>query len=172
MANVSMNAALEQFVAVLDEAFSRSPRSWSHFTDPSPDSGYFGTLSKIDVAKAARPIAGTSVAAQVSHVTFAMHASSAFIRADSEPPGLEQWQQSWRVPELDEDTWRQMQTQLREAYYDLRRAIESHGVSQIQSLGGVIGAIAHVAYHLGAIKQKIAIVGTAEPDAAPDPAGM
>jgi len=161
MADVSQGVVAEQLLQILDEAFSPPPRSWSYFTDPSPVSGYFGLLSGLDPAIAAKLVGGTSVAAQVSHVTFAMQASSGFIQGDLEPPGLERWQQSWQVPHVDEETWRRMQAQLREAYQGLRHAIESHGVSQAQSLGGAIGAIAHVAYHLGAIKQKLAIVGVA-----------
>lgn len=161
MESVSRDAVVEQLLAILDEAFSHPSRPWSYFTDPSPDSGYFGILSGLDAAGAARPVGGTSVAAQVGHVTFAMHASTAFIQGNPEAPGLELWRQSWQVPEVDEETWRQMQARLREAYHGLRGAIESHDISQIASLGVSIGAIAHIAYHLGAIKQKLAIIGAA-----------
>lgn len=160
-ADITRNAVIEQLLMILDEAFSDAPKPWVYFTDPSPDSTYFGVLSTVDVATAIRPIGRTSIAAQINHVIFAMRASSASIQGDPESPGLEQWQQSWQITDLDAGTWRQMQTQLRSAYNDLRRTIETHGVSHIQSLGTAIGAIAHVAYHLGAIKQKIAIVKTA-----------
>ena len=159
MADESQNAAaVEQFLAVLGEAFPHPDKPWSYFTDPSGDAGYFGTLAKLDAAAASRRVGATSVAAQVGHVTFAMRASAAFIAGDLNPPGLERWRQSWQVPAaLDEPAWRRMRAELEAAYDRLRRTIEAQAASGPQPMGGAIGAIAHVAYHLGAIKQQIAV---------------
>ncbi|VTS06883.1 hypothetical protein [Tuwongella immobilis] len=161
MESESRGTVIGQLLAILDEAFSQPVISWNYFTDPSPESGYFGVLSRLDASGAARLVGGTSVASQIGHITFAMHAAAAFIQGNPDAPGLERWRQSWQVPKMDAETWAQMQAQLRDAYHDLRRAIEFLDASQIQSLGGAIGAIAHVAYHLGAIKQKLAIISDA-----------
>lgn len=152
------NAVVDQLLGVLDEAFEHPQKPFTYFTDPEPDSGYFGTLAKLDAAITARQVANTSIAAQVKHVTFAMNATAAFIRGNMEQPGLERWQQSWQVSALNEDGWKQLQAELRNAYDDLRRAIKSHNSSEALQVGGAIAAVTHVAYHLGAIKQKIAIL--------------
>jgi hypothetical protein len=41
-------------------------------------------------------------------------------------------------------------------YADLRATIEAHGADGVEAFGGAVGAVAHVAYHLGAIRQKVA----------------
>ncbi len=156
MADLSLHEVVEQLTAVLDEAFERPPNSWAYFTEPSPDAGYFGALAKLDAADAARSTGGTSIAGQVSHVVFAMGAARTFIQGDPNPPGLEAWRQSWEVGELNEAAWQRVRDRLRSAYHELRRAIESHAASEARSIGAAIGTVAHVAYHLGAIKQKIA----------------
>lgn len=159
MTDLSFSELVEQLTAILDEALEHPPKPWSYFADSSPDAGYFGVLAKLSASEAGQAVSGTSIAAQVSHVIFSMEVSSAFIRGDLNPPGQKRWQHSWQVPELDEVMWTQMQQELRDAYHELRCTIESHAVSQAQSVGGAIGAIAHIAYHLGAIKQKIAALG-------------
>ena len=45
---------------------------------------------------------------------------------------------------------------LRAAYDDLRQAIETRATTSVEAMGGAIGAIAHIAYHLGSIRQKLA----------------
>jgi len=148
-------------LAILDEAFERPPKKWHHFTDASPASGYFGTLAELPHANAGRPVAATSVADQVSHVAFLMNASARSLRGDAHSPSQEQWQASWATVDLDEPTWRRLREELRDAYGDLRDAIRSAGSLNAEALEIAIGVLAHVAYHLGAIKQKLAVLDRA-----------
>ena len=66
------------------------------------------------------------------------------------------WQESWSVRAVDEAGWARMREQMREKYENLRRVIEAQGASGVEALGGAVGAVAHMAYHLGAIRQKVA----------------
>lgn len=148
-------------LAILDEAFERPPGKWHHFTDASPDSGYFGTLAELPHSHACRPVTGTSVADQVSHVAFLMNASARSLRGDSRSPSQEQWQASWATVELDEHTWGRLRDELRDAYGGLRDAIRSADFVNTEALEIAIGVVAHVAYHLGATKQKLAVLDRA-----------
>jgi hypothetical protein len=56
---------------------------------------------------------------------------------------------------VNDEEWARMLDTLRISYQDMRRDIELFASSSKESMGGVIGALAHVAYHLGAIRQKI-----------------
>src|SRR5262249_7270649 len=89
----------------------------------------------------------------VHHIVFGLNASAAWIRGDRTK---HDWQQSWRVKGVDEAGWAELLRQLRAGYADLREAIEKQGVSSSDAFGGAVGAVAHVAYHLGAIRQKMA----------------
>jgi len=148
-------------LAILDEAFERPPGKWHHFTDASPNSGYFGILAELPHSHAARSVTGTSVADQISHVAFLMNASAKSLRGDSHSPSQEQWQASWATVELDEPTWGRLREKLRDAYGDLRDAIRSADFVNAEVLEIAIGVLAHVVYHLGAIKQKLAVLDRA-----------
>lgn len=141
-----------QLVAVLKEALDGAEQ-WSYFTDHGEDAGLIGTLTKLSAAEASESIGGTSIASHVHHTVFGFRASTAWIKGDR---SNRDWQESWRISVVDSAGWQRLQEELRRSYQDLRQAIEQHAETDVLALGGAIGAIAHVAYHLGAIKQKIA----------------
>lgn len=148
----------DTILSILDEAFDRPPTSWAHFTDGDGDSGYFGTLQKIDFRDAQRAIAGTSIAAQTKHVTFVIRVATKSRSTDSDAPDAGQWRQSWAIDNLDSEKWRQMCQELRKAYYDLRHVISEASLTDDETFANVIGVVVHIAYHLGAIRAKAAAV--------------
>ena len=153
MATISTDVMIGQLVAVLHEAFEGSPQPWSYFTDGPAESALLGTLARVTAAQASQPVAGTSIAAHTHHVLFGLRASAAWIGGDRSP---HDWKQSWSVKTVDDAAWSRLQQDLRQAYDGLRRAIQSQAAASLESAGGAIGAIAHVAYHLGAVRQKAA----------------
>jgi hypothetical protein len=149
---VSLPEVTSQLVAVLKEALEGAEK-WSYFTDHGADAGLFGTVAKLSAAEASRNTGGTSIAAHVHHVTFGLKASADWLRGDH---GHKNWQESWQVTTVDEAGWRRLQADLHSSYQELQQAMQSHAVDDVMARGGAVGAIAHVAYHLGAIKQKVA----------------
>jgi hypothetical protein len=158
MAAISVDVMVDQLLAVLREAFEGSKQQWSYFTDGPADTALLGTLAKLSASQASQPIAGSSIAAHLHHVTFGLGASAGWISGDR---SSRDWQESWRVKAVDEAAWSQLQQELRKGYKELQQAIESHGASSLEAAGGALGALAHIAYHLGAIRQKVACVGMA-----------
>lgn len=158
MTEVFYQEAIAQLVAILDEAFAKPPGHWHHFTDVSPDSGYYGTLAKLSSEVAGQAVAETSVADQVSHVIFVLNTAAQSLSLDAIPPGQDEWRASWQAGPLDEATWQKLQLELRGAYDRLRESILFHGVKNAEVFAAIVGTIAHVAYHLGAIKQKVAVL--------------
>ncbi len=156
METIPLELARKQLAGVLREAVDGPPERWSYFTDNSPDAGYVGTIGKLDAALASRLIGGTSIASHVYHAIFAMEASAKWIRGDKSP---RDWKKSWSVSAVDDAAWSSLKSRLRDVSQDLRSAIESSTLSDADSLGGAIGALAHLGYHLGAIRQKIAFAG-------------
>jgi hypothetical protein len=147
--------AVRQLVAVLQEAFEGSDRDWSYFTDEGPQAGLLGSVESLSAEEASRPVAGSSVAAHVHHVTFALDASRDWIRGEWTP---RDWTDSWRVQAVDADAWQRLQRDLRRAYSELREEVERRGTSSEEAFGGAVAAVAHCAYHLGAVRQKVALL--------------
>jgi len=149
-------------LAILDEAFDRPPTSWAHFTDGNGDSGYFGTLDTIDFHCARRSIYGNSIASQTQHVLFVIRVATESISGDADAPNAEQWRQSWSIDNLDSDSWNRLREELRNGYTELRQTIRNASIDDGDTFANIIGVIAHVAYHLGAIRCKAQAIAETE----------
>ena len=152
MAVIGMKEMVEQVLGVLSEAFEGPRESWSYFTDTGRDGGLFGTLEKLDAETVSRTLGRTSIAAHVNHVIFGLHASARWIEGDRT---THRWDESWTVSTVDEQEWRHARERLRTAYQDMRRTIGLYAMESEEAMAGAVGALAHVAYHLGAIRQKV-----------------
>lgn len=151
---MNRDVVIEQLLAVLQEGVEGPAGVGSWFTDNDPNAGLAGTLARISAEDASRSYGGASVAAHVHHTIFGMRASAAWIAGDRGP---RDWNESWSVDVMDEAAWERAKQDMQEAYADLRDAIQAHAPSSPGSLAGAVGAVAHVAYHLGAIRNKIAL---------------
>lgn len=145
-----------QLLAVLHEGYTGPSTPWSYFTDAREDAGLLGTLKTISASDASRAVAGLSIVAHINHVAFGMHAAADWIRGNHTP---KEWKESWTLICVDDQGWIKVQQRLQEAYDDLRQAIAFHSSESVFSFGGSVGAIAHLAYHLGAIRQKAYLLG-------------
>ena len=152
MAVIGMRETVEQVLGVLSEAFEGPRDSWSYFTDTGTDGGMFGTLEKLDAEGASRILGRTSIAAHVNHVIFSLHASARWIEGDRT---RHKWDESWSVSAVDAESWERTRERLRAAYKDIRGAVEIYAMQNEEAMAGAVGALAHAAYHLGAIRQKI-----------------
>jgi hypothetical protein len=142
-----------QLLALLREGVEGPKEAWSYFTDHGAGAGLLGTLEGWNAGEASRPGADgrASVAAHVHHTAFGMEASSAFIRGDRTP---RDWKSSWALPSVDAAAWEAEKDRLRERYRELVRTLEEADLSTDEAFGGALAAVAHVAYHLGAIRQR------------------
>ncbi|HEY5483742.1 MAG TPA: hypothetical protein VIK31_08020 [Propionibacteriaceae bacterium] len=146
---------VERLVGVLDEAVHGASGSATFFVDNRPDAGLFGCLADVSAAEASRAVAGTSVAAHVHHVAFAMDASAGWMAGDRTP---RDWDSSWNTTTVDDESWLLLVERLHDGYGNLRAAIGSGAVDDAETFGEAVGAIAHIAYHLGSIWQKLALL--------------
>lgn len=154
MPDISRDVILGQLTAVLREACDGSPQASSYFSDGGLDGSLIGTLDRVTAAEASHPWGNTSIAAHAGHVQFGLSASAAWIRGDRAP---RDWQESWASRTVDEPAWKRMREQIRAGFDELRQAMEKHALDSAEAFGGAVGAIAHIAYHLGAIRQKVAM---------------
>ncbi|MCI0617179.1 hypothetical protein L0244_29735 [bacterium] len=155
MADLSLDVVIGQVINVLDETFIYRKKPWTYFTDSKPDAGFIGLLQGLNAADVSRPIAGTSIVSHVHHVIFSLLESTAWIRGDH---SHKDWKESWRVSSVTDSEWAEMLDHLRASFLALRIAIRENGAKDILTIGGTIGVVAHMAFHLGAIRQKVALL--------------
>lgn len=142
----------DQLLAVLLEGFEGPAPKRNYFLDSGPDAGLRRTLAALSAEEASQPWGGNSVAAHAKHLLFSFNAFASFIAGDRTKAD---WNESWNVSTVDDATWAQLQEDLATAYESLRGAIETHASTSAPAAGGAVGAVAHLAYHIGAIRQKI-----------------
>ena len=144
------NIAVEQTVKVLREGLEGATDTFSYFLDAK--AGLRNTLAGLSADEASRPIEGNSVAAHAHHLAFSFEAFAAAISGDRT---RRDWNESWRVTTVDDTQWQKLQEDVLRGYGDLIAAVEKHGEEGPKQIGGALGALAHTAYHLGAIRQKV-----------------
>ena len=140
---------------MLREAFEGPPGPWTYFTDTSSGTGVFGTIGGLSAAVASRTggPGGTTIAGHVHHLSSSVALSTKGLRGE---PTSRDRSRSWTVSVVDDAAWAALQTRLREEYDRLVVAVEMHARWDEDALGVAIGALAHTAYHLGAIRQRLA----------------
>ena len=152
MTDIEGKATVSQLLSVLREAVEGPSGPSTYFIDKRPDAGLLGALGRIGASEASRVWGDTSIAAHAHHIAFAMADSAAIIEGNHTPPD---WKESWRVTSVDDGAWKDLVSRVGREYERLRRALESRASSSEAAFGEAVGAIAHVAYHLGAIRQKV-----------------
>jgi hypothetical protein len=140
---------------MLREAFEGPPGPWTYFTDTSPGTGVFGTIDAFSAAEVSQESGPrhTSIAGHVHHLSSSLALSTRGLRGE---PTSRDRSQSWTVSRVDDAAWAALRAQLRHEYETLVVAVESHAVWDEDAVGVAFGAIAHTAYHLGAIRQRLA----------------
>lgn len=159
MTNVPSAVIVNQLTRVLREAFEGPPGPWSYFTDKSPGAGVFGTIGRLSAAEASRHVGpgGSTIAGHVEHLCSSLAISTRWIRGQLTTA---ERARTWTVRAVDDAGWADLQARLRREYDALTVTVLTQAVWDEEALGGAIGAIAHTAYHLGAIRQRLAAKDT------------
>jgi hypothetical protein len=117
------------------------------------DEGLLRSLEKLSAADAsACTPSGSSIAAHVDHVRYGLSLMNRWSQGEN-PFDSADWSVSWRNTHVSEAEWRHRISELRaEAARWLDVVRTPRDVDEIE-LNGLLGSIAHLAYHLGAIRQ-------------------
>ena len=135
------------------------------------NTGDRGLLKSLDAMSAASasaipPAGGASIAAHVDHVLYGLHLFNRFVAGDDDPWADADWGASWKRTSVDDQEWAALREQLRIEAHRWRDALALAGDLEGVELNGAISSIAHLAYHLGAIRQMDrSLGGPSEPAA-------
>jgi hypothetical protein len=134
------------------ELIDGAPKSGGYMLNPG-DAGILQSLDKLSaVAASAAGPSGSSIAAHVDHLRYGLSLMNRW-GAGENPFDDADWSASWRRTVVTEDEWTALRAQLRS---EAARWLEVLGTPrEVDEIGlnGVVGSIAHLAYHLGAIRQ-------------------
>jgi hypothetical protein len=147
--------ASDAVLTLLKETFEGPSGPSTYFIDNDPKAGLFGALDALSPSEASRsPRPGApSIAGIAHHLAFHVEMSSAWLKGDRAD---RDWTKSWSVREVDAKEWDELRRNVRREYETLVRAIRDEPSARGEALPTVVAAVAHAAYHLGAIRQRLA----------------
>ncbi|WP_229784648.1 DinB family protein [Deinococcus radiotolerans] len=123
--------------------------------DGSGNHGLLATLDALSAAQASQDVLGSTVAAHAAHTAYHLEVIVRWERDGDRGPF--DWKGSFEPTHVDDPAWAAVRARLRAAYEDLvafARTWEGRPVDG-DVTEGLSGAVAHVAYHLGAIRQLV-----------------
>ena len=126
----------------------------SSFILNSGDAGMLRSIDKLDAADASRSTnAGGTIAAHVQHVRYGLSLMNRWAAEGGNPFADARWDEAWKISTVDDARWREIRQGLRDESARWLDALASPRDVRGVELCGMIASIAHLAYHLGAIRQ-------------------
>ena len=117
------------------------------------DHGLLRSLDRISAVQASSPTStGASIAAHVDHVRYGLSLMNRWSGGEN-PFKDADWSASWRHTTVSDAEWQAARAGLRTEALQWLEALRAPRVVREIELNGMIGSIAHLAYHLGAIRQ-------------------
>jgi hypothetical protein len=117
------------------------------------DVGLLRSLDRLTAQDAsAVPHGGASIAAHADHLRYGLSLMNRW-SAGENPFGDADWAASWRKTTVSEAEWQQLRSDLAGEARRWLAALQTPRDVSPPELAGVVGSIAHLAYHLGAIRQ-------------------
>ena len=120
----------------------------------SGDAGLMRSLEKLSAADASRSANdGATVAAHAQHLRYGLSLMNRWASEGGNPFADATWDAAWKISTVDEPAWKEIRDGLRDETRRWHQALTaSRDVSDVE-LTGMIASVAHLAYHLGAIRQ-------------------
>jgi hypothetical protein len=118
------------------------------------DAGLLRSLDQLSATDASRSTNdGATIAAHARHVRYGLSLMNRWASGGSNPFADADWSQAWKTTTVDTATWEQIRSELKTEAHQWLKALNSpRDVSEVE-LTGMVGSVAHLAYHLGAIRQ-------------------
>ncbi len=117
------------------------------------DRGLLRSLERLSPAEAsALTRTGSSIAAHVDHVRYGLSLLNRWSLGE-DPFGDANWTESWTRTSVTDAEWEALRIQLRDEAARWLVVLRTPRSVEGIELSGMIGSIAHLAYHMGAIRQ-------------------
>ena len=120
----------------------------------SGDVGLLRSLDKVSAAEASRSVnEGATIAAHAQHVRYGLSLMNRWASEGGNPFADARWDEAWKTSSVDAAAWEEIRKGLGDEAHRWLQALKAPRDVTGLELSGMIGSIAHLAYHLGAIRQ-------------------
>ena len=118
------------------------------------DAGLLRSLDKLSAGDASQAVhGGATIAAHAQHVRYGLSLMNRWAAEGGNPFADATWDAAWRISTVTDAEWQEIRDGLRGETQRWQKVLHApREVTKIE-LTGLIGSVAHLAYHLGAIRQ-------------------
>jgi hypothetical protein len=136
------------------ELVTGAPQGGGAFILNSGDAGLLRSLEKLSADDASRSAnEGATIAAHARHLQYGLSLMNRWAREGGDPFSDATWDEAWKTSRVDDQEWRSIRDGLKQEAQRWLEALGSPREASGAELAGMIGSVAHLAYHLGAIRQ-------------------
>jgi len=129
-------------------------RAGGAFILNSGDAGLLRSLDKLSAAEASRSVnGGATIAAHAQHLRYGLSLMNRWATESGDPFSDAKWDEAWKTSAVDEEAWRGIRDGLRDEAHRWLLALRTPRTVADVELTGMIASVAHLAYHLGAVRQ-------------------
>jgi hypothetical protein len=120
----------------------------------SGDIGLLQSLDKLSAAEASASINdGATIAAHAQHVRYGLSLMNRWARGGGNPFADAKWDEAWKISAVNAGEWDEIRRGLGEETRHWLDVLGTPREAADVEVTGIIASIAHLAYHLGAIRQ-------------------
>jgi hypothetical protein len=136
------------------ELVNGAPQGGDAFILNSGDAGLLRSLGKLSAGDASQSAnEGATIAAHARHLQYGLSLMNRWAREGGNPFADAKWDQAWKTSRVDDLEWRSIRDELQQETSRWLEVLGSRRDASEFELAGMIGSVAHLAYHLGAIRQ-------------------
>ena len=118
------------------------------------DAGLLASLDKLSAADASRSTNdGATVAAHTQHLRFGLSLMNRWAAEGGNPFADAKWDEAWKTREVDTRAWDEIRAGFRQEAQRWLAVLRAPREVTETELNGMVASIAHLAYHVGAIRQ-------------------
>jgi hypothetical protein len=118
------------------------------------DVGLLRSLEKLSASEASTSVnEGATIAAHALHVSYGLSLMNRWAREGGNPFADAKWDEAWKTSAVDASRWAEIRAGLRDETKRWLEMLQSPRECSAMELTGMISSVAHLAYHLGAVRQ-------------------
>ena len=139
---------------LLAELVDGAPAAGGAYILNSGDAGLLRSLDALTAAQASRALeGGATIAAHARHLHYGLSLMNKWATEGGDPFSDATWEAAWKTTSVSDNEWAEIRGELRNTAHRWLDALSVPRKTDRAGLNGMIGSIAHLAYHLGAIRQ-------------------
>src|SRR5262245_41919769 len=148
------NESSHTFAALFRELVDGASHDGDAFVLNSGDQGLLHSLDSVSADEASRSVnGGATVAAHAQHLRYGLSLMNRWAREGGNPFADATWDEAWKTARVDERAWNEIRNGLRREAREWLAALGAPREVTSVEFTGTLASIAHLAYHLGAIRQ-------------------